>query len=229
MTVHRGEILGLAGLHGSGAGALLHAIFGDGRIVAGNIFLRRQRISIASPRQAMRLGMALLTDDRKITGLCQGLSVGANLTLPSIEALSPRGWRRIDREQALARHAIASCGIQGRGANQIVRTLSGGNQQKVALGKWLVRKPSILLLDDPTRGVDVGARQEIHRLIDHAVSGVAAVLITSSDLPELLGLSDRVVVLHRGKVTATMDREAATPQRVIAAAMGEIRTADSVA
>lgn len=221
VKLHRGEIVGVAGLHGSGAGALLHAIFGNGRMTEGTMFIRGEAVDMTSPRHAMRHGMALLTDDRKTTGLCQGLSMQANVTLPSIESLAPYGWRRVGREFAAANGAIASFGIRCHGPSQIVRTVSGGNQQKIALGKWLLRTPSILLLDDPTRGVDVGARQEIHRLIDQAATAGAGVLMTSSDLQELLALSDRVVVLHRGQITAVLNRREATSQRVMAAAMGE--------
>lgn len=221
LTVRRGEVLGLAGLQGSGTGELLHALFGDGRIVGGEVLIDGRPTTIGSPREAMRLGIALLTDDRKMTGLCQGLSVRANLTLPSVERLSPGGWMRTTAERSAAREAIASFGIRCRGASQTIRTLSGGNQQKVAFGKWLAREPSILLLHDPTRGVDVGARQEIYRLINDATSRGAAVLVTSSDLPELLGLADRVAVFHRGACTAMLERGVATPQAVIAAAMGE--------
>jgi len=221
LRLHRGEIMGLAGLQGSGSGALLHALFGDGRIISGAVFINGAPVRIVSPRGAMEHGIALLTDDRKTTGLCRDLSIGGNLALPSTREYSPGGWRRVSREGAAARRAIDAFRIRCRSAAQPVRTLSGGNQQKVALGKWLVREPSILLLHDPTRGVDVGARQEIYRLIHDATARGAGVIMTSTDLPELLALCDRIIVLHRGAVTAEFDRAQATPRSVIAAAMGE--------
>jgi len=221
LRLHRGEIMGLAGLQGSGSGALLHVLFGDGRIISGAVFINGAPVRIVSPRGAMEHGIALLTDDRKTTGLCRDLSIGGNLALPSTREYSPGGWRRVSREGAAARRAIDAFRIRCRSAAQPVRTLSGGNQQKVALGKWLVREPSILLLHDPTRGVDVGARQEIYRLIHDATARGVGVIMTSTDLPELLALCDRIIVLHRGAVTAEFDRAQATTRNVIAAAMGE--------
>lgn len=220
-TLHRGEVVGIAGLQGSGAGELLHALFGDGRVVSGSIAVNGGGVRWKSPRNAMWGGAALLTDDRKTTGLCQGLSVGSNLALPSARKLSPGGWRSVRDERELVVRAVNAFGVRCRSVSQPVGTLSGGNQQKVALGKWLLREPAILLLHDPTRGVDVGARQEIYHLIDDAAARGAAVLFTSSDLPELLALSDRVIVMHRGTIMARFDRGEASPHMVIAAAMGE--------
>ncbi len=223
LDLRRGEIVGLAGLQGSGAGALLHALFGDGTITAGEMLLEGEPLRIRSPRDAMARGIALLTEDRATTGLCRGLSIRANVTMPSLPDLSPFGWMRSGREAAAADAAIATYGIRCRGREQSARTLSGGNQQKVALAKWLMRSPRLLLLHDPTRGVDIGARAEIYRLINDATARGAAVLLASSDLPELLGLSDRVIALHRGMAMATFDRSEATPHAVMAAAMGERR------
>jgi ribose transport system ATP-binding protein len=219
-ALHAGEVIGLAGLQGSGAGPLLHALFGDRRIIAGQLRIRGEPVHLNAPRDAMARGIALLTDDRATLGLCRDLSVSANLTLACLPALSPQGLRRPGRERSAANRAIDSFRIRCRSHRQSVRTLSGGNQQKVALGKWLLRQPRILLLNDPTRGVDIAARQEIYTLIGRVAAAGAGILLASTDLDELLELSDRIIVLHRGKMSGTFDRGSASRERVMAAAMG---------
>jgi len=219
-NLHAGEIIGLAGLQGSGAGALLHGLFGDRRLITGQLRIRGKAVHPGSPREAMARGIALLTDDRATLGLCRDLSVSANLTLACLPALSPHGLRRPGRERNAATRAIQSFRIRCRSHRQSVRTLSGGNQQKVALGKWLLREPRILLLNDPTRGVDIAARQEIYTLIGRAAAAGAGILLASTDLDELLELSDRIIVLHRGRISGTFDRPAASRERIMAAAMG---------
>jgi len=220
LELRAGEVVGLAGLAGSGVSELLHALFGDARADLAGLRVGGRPARIGSPRRAMAQGLALLTSDRKRTGLCLSLSVGENATLAALPRLSPGGVRRLGLERESARRAIDSLRIRCRGAGQEVGTLSGGNQQKVALAKWLETRPRVLLLDEPTRGIDVGAKQEIYELVNRWTEEGMGVLLVSSELPELLGLSDRVIVLHRGRLAAELSREEATPERVIAAAFG---------
>ena len=227
-AVRRGEILGLAGLQGSGAGTLLASLFARSpaaAVVGGTILLDGRPYVPGAPRRAMERGIASLPEDRGTDGLCRGLSIEENLALPALEHGGPLAaagrWLRRRAVRRLADEGIRRLGVRCRDGRQPVGTLSGGNQQKVALGKWLLRSPRVLLLHEPTRGVDIGARQEIYRLIDDATRSGAAVLLVTTDLNELLGLADRIVVLHRGRITAAWNADEATPHRVVAAALGE--------
>jgi ribose transport system ATP-binding protein len=161
-----------------------------------------------------------LTNDRKGTGLVLSMSVCANATLAGLRTLSPGGWRRPGRERAAALSTTNRLRLRAPSLELEVDRLSGGNQQKVALAKWLQIQPRLLLLDEPTRGIDVGAKQEIYALIQEWIAQGIAILLITSEMPELLALSDRIVVLHRGSVTAWFDRNTATPETVLAAAMG---------
>ncbi|MFH0946677.1 MAG: sugar ABC transporter ATP-binding protein [Planctomycetota bacterium] len=219
-TLRAGEVLGVAGLAGSGSSELLHALFGDGRAKVEGLRVSGSPARVTSPGKAMSLGIALLTADRKRTGLCPSLSIAENTTLAALRRLSPGGFRRPGLEAESARRGIDSMRIACRSANQPVRTLSGGNQQKVALAKWIETRPSVLLLDEPTRGIDIGAKHEIYELLNRWTSEGMGVVLVSGELPELLGLSDRVIVLHRGHLTAEYTRAEATPENVVAAALG---------
>ena len=220
LYLHAGEVLGVAGLAGSGSSELLHALFGDGPATMEGLRVRGRAARVTSPGQAKSLGIALLTSDRKRTGLCASLSIAENTTLAALEELSPGGLRRRRLEAESARRGIDSMHIACRSASQPVRTLSGGNQQKVALAKWIETHPRVLLLDEPTRGIDVGAKHEIYELLNRWTAEGMGILLVSSELPELLGLSDRVIVLHRGQLTAEFTRAEATPEKVVAAALG---------
>ena len=217
-----GEVLGLAGLQGSGNSELLLALFGAmGRRTSGEVLLDGAPVRVESPRSAMAGGLALLTNDRKATGLILSMSVIANATLADLPQLSPWGWRRPSHERTLAGRLAHSLCLRAPSLNVDVGTLSGGNQQKVALAKWLGRAPRVLLLDEPTRGVDVGAKREIYTIINDLKRRGAAILLISTELPELLGLCDRIAVMHRGRIAATLDRPSASPERILSAAMGE--------
>ena len=221
LEARAGEILGLAGLQGSGNSDLLLALFGaHGRRASGTVLVDGKPASTRSIRSAMRAGIALLTSDRKETGLILPMSVTANLTLADLPTLSPAGWRRPGRERAVAQGHASAMNLRAASLEAEVSTLSGGNQQKVALAKWLVREPRVLLLDEPTRGVDVGAKREIYGLINQLKRRGVAIVMISTELPELLGLSDRVAVMHRGRISAMMDRPEATPESVMSACMG---------
>jgi ribose transport system ATP-binding protein len=221
--VRAGEILGVAGLQGSGASDLLAGLFGAyGRAVSGRAWLNGRPLEIASPRRAIDQGLAWLTNDRKATGLVLPLSIEANITLADLPRLSPGGWRRPGRERAAARAQAGTLALRAASLELEVEALSGGNQQKVVLAKWLQTRPQLLLLDEPTRGIDVGAKREIYQLLNTLTARGLAILLITSELPELLALSDRILVLHRGRATAELDRAAATPEKVLAAAMGSV-------
>jgi ribose transport system ATP-binding protein len=221
LTVRAGEIVGLAGLQGSGNSELFLGLFGArGASVQGKAWLNGQPLQIHSPREAIRQGIALLTNDRKATGLILPLSIAANLTLADLPRLSPWGWRRSARERQVTEKLTALLSIRAASATMEVGALSGGNQQKVALAKWLQTTPQLLLLDEPTRGIDVGAKREIYDLLNQLTAQGIGVLLITSELPELIALSDRIVVMHRSRVTAEFTRKEATAEKILKAAMG---------
>jgi len=221
LSVHAGEIVGLAGLHGCGNSDLLMALFGGcGRRVTGTILLNGRPYRPTSPRRAIARGLALVTNDRQRTGLVLGMSVAANATLASLPRVSPWGWMRPAREMRLADEATRSLQLRAASLRQSVATLSGGNQQKVVLAKWIATRPRVILLDEPTRGVDVGAKQEIYQLmLAWRDAGCALILITS-ETPELIMMCDRILVMHRGRPRAMLARGQATQERILHAAMG---------
>ena len=220
-TVRAGEIVGLAGLQGSGNTELLHGLFGVyGKSVRGDVNVDGRPVTVASPAHAMAAGLALLTGDRKRTGLVPGMSVVSNMTLAALPRFARAGWLDKDAEAAATARHVESLGIRIASQHQEIQTLSGGNQQKVLIGRWLETAPRVLLLDEPTRGIDVGAKHEIYELMNQwTAAGISVVLITS-EMQELLAMSDRIIVLHRGRITAEFDRTTATQERVLEAAMG---------
>jgi ribose transport system ATP-binding protein len=222
LGVRAGEILGIAGLRGSGKSELLNGLFGTyGRNIKGDVFLDKRPFQITSPRHSIEHGLVLLTNDRKGTGLVMNMSVARNITLSSLRDFSPRGWMNAKQETKSAEKQIRDLDIRASSPFQEVGTLSGGNQQKVVLAKWLETKPRVLLLDEPTIGVDVGAKHEIYALMSRLTTAGLAILLVTSELPELLAMSDRIMVLHRGRVQALLTREQATQESVTRAAMGE--------
>ena len=227
LSLRRGEILGLAGLQGSGADALVNGLYGAyGRTPRGEVRLDGQPYRPESPKHALQHGLALLSNDRKREGLIPSMSVMHNISLAALPRLSPGGLLREDRERRAAEALKKALNIRVAALTRDVATLSGGNQQKVVLAKCLETEPRVLLLNEPTRGVDVGAKHEIYALMNAwTASGIAIVLITS-EMPELLALSDRILALHRGKVTAEFDHGTATPEAVLAASMGSVEGND---
>ena len=222
LEVRAGEILGIGGLQGSGASQLLHGLFDARRQRAsGEVWIDGRWFYPSTPAAAIRRGLALLTSDRKTNGLVLSLSITANSTLTDLRRLSSMGWRQPSRERTAAQSTADTLALRPASFEMPVSALSGGNQQKVALAKWLQIEPRILLLDEPTRGIDVGAKHEIYELLNQwTAQGIAIVLITS-EMPELLAMSDRIVVMHRGRVTAELAHDEATADRVLEAAMGE--------
>ena len=221
--VRRGEILGLAGLMGAGRTEVLRGIFGADRATAGQVFVGPGAVAparVASPADATVLGVALLTEDRQAQGLLLPMGVRANVTLGSLRRVAGAlGLLRTREEDALARSAVESLGLRARSLAQPVAELSGGNQQKVLLGRALLHDPAVLLLDEPTRGVDVGARDEVHRLLREQAARGKAIVVASSELEELFALADRILVLAAGRVTASFARGAWTAEAVMAAAV----------
>jgi ribose transport system ATP-binding protein len=219
-TVNAGEIVGIAGLVGSGKIEVAHAIFGALPLEAGDIVVEGRQVEIESPADAIAHGIGLVPEDRKTQGLVLGMSLRANVSLPSLERLQVGGFVRRDEERRVVEQRIHRLHIQATGPEQTARTLSGGNQQKVVVAKWLEGGGKVLLLCEPTRGIDVGAKVELYRLmVDLARAGVAQVLI-SSELPEVLGMSDRILVMHEGEVTGEFSRADATQEAIMASATG---------
>ncbi len=220
--VHAGEIVGLAGLQGSGNSEVLHGLFGDfGPLFGAQIDINGREYEIDSPGHAIQCGLALLTNDRKENGLVLGMNVLQNTTLASLKKFSPNGWLRPSDEIAAAQRQAKKLSLRAAGLDVEVQTLSGGNQQKVVLAKWLETQPQVLLLDEPTRGVDVGAKHEIYKLMNDLTAQGMAILLITSEMPELLAMSDRILVLHRGRITAQFTQEQATQEKILRAAMGE--------
>jgi len=215
-----GEVVGMAGLVGAGRTELSEAVFGIRRIVDGEIRLKGQTIKIANPRQAMRAGIALVPEDRRLHGLVLEESVGFNVSLPNLDTLSFLRIIRRAREQALGKEMVERLRVKTPSLRQAVGLLSGGNQQKVVLGKWLARKPCVLILDEPTRGVDVGARGEIYAIIDELAASGVGIWMISSDMEEVLGMSDRIVVLHEGHLAGQLQREDLNEEAVMRLATG---------
>lgn len=217
--VRRGEVLGLAGLAGSGASEVLGAVFG--RLHRrGRVLVDGELVPPGRPAAALRRGLAFLSSDRKAEGLTPSRSVVENVTLASLPRFSPLGWLRPGREEAAVAGLARELELQAPSLRSTIDTLSGGNQQKALLARLWLTEPKVLLLDEPTRGVDVASKARIHRLIDEWSLAGCAVALTSSELPELLSLADRVLVLHRGEVRADLGRHEASAERVIAAALG---------
>jgi rhamnose transport system ATP-binding protein len=244
LSVRSGEIVGLAGLVGAGRTELARTIFGLTPADQGEILLSGERASITSPTEAIRRGIAYLPEDRRKHGVISELPISANITLallapwarnhPCLRGVGreaaegdscARGLLRrwsmdFRREREIASDYVRRFGIKTPALYSPVSTLSGGNQQKVALSRWLAINPSVLILDEPTQGIDVGAKSEIHELMMELAEQGAAILMISSELPEILGMSDRVAVMRGGTIRAILNRDEATQQRVLALALG---------
>jgi ribose transport system ATP-binding protein len=219
--IRRGEVLGLAGLVGAGRTETARLIFGADRREAGEIFLDGQRRAIRNPRDAINAGIALLTEDRKGQGLILGHTVRENFGLPNLPWLSRLGWIQQGQEKGMFSEFRESLRIKVAGPEHPTRNLSGGNQQKVVLAKWLARHCEVFLFDEPTRGIDVGAKYEIYLLINDLVAQGKAILLISSELPEVLGMADRILVMHAGRITGEItDVARASQEEILELAMG---------
>jgi|tagenome__1003787_1003787.scaffolds.fasta_scaffold20986077_3 ribose transport system ATP-binding protein len=230
VTVRRGEIVGIGGLLGSGRTEFLETLFGAGTrgTLGGTIELRGRRVAPRSPRQALALGMALVPEDRRVAGLAIDHSVLANTVLSIVDRIAAAGVVPRARETGAVRRIVAELKVKLNSVEDAVGTLSGGNQQKVVFGRMLLTEPALLLLDEPTRGVDVGAKAEIYALLGRAAEQGIGVLLASSELAELVGVCDRVVVLSSGRSVRELDTRHAGEADLLAASMGEGSTAQAV-
>jgi ribose transport system ATP-binding protein len=218
-SLRRGEILGIAGLMGAGRTELLECLFGSSaEPPQGTILLEGQGVRFTHPEEATRAGIALVTEDRKRLGLFANLDVGENITVCTLREAAPRGVVRWGRQRRMAEGVVRDLAVKTASTEVAITSLSGGNQQKAIIGRWLLTKPKVLLLDDPTRGVDVGAKAELYRLMDQLCRDGLGIIVTSSELPELLTLCDRILVLCEGRLTGEFSRAEATEQRIMEAA-----------
>ncbi len=219
LSLRRGEVLGVAGLMGAGRTELLETIFGASPPTwRGQIRLRGQQVRFCHPAEACAAGIAMVTEDRKRLGLFPEFDVAANVSLSALERARSGGLVSRKAEEELVAEPIQATGVKTPGPHAAITGLSGGNQQKCIIARWLLTQPQVLLLDDPTRGIDVGAKAELYALIDQLCREGLGVILTSSELPELLTLSDRVIVLAEGRLTAEFSRSEATEQKIMEAA-----------
>ena len=220
LEVRAGEIVGLAGLVGAGRTQLARAIFGADPIDGGTVELFGKAVRLRGPHDAVRAGMALIPEDRKLEGLIQLLSIRHNIGLPNLDMFRRFGFIRQRQEREACLQWFRQLDIRAAGPDQLAVSLSGGNQQKIVLAKWLVRHPGLIILDEPTRGIDVGAKAEIYRIMRQLADTGTAILMISSELPEILGMANRILVMREGRLTAELDGATATEESIMAAATG---------
>lgn len=213
--VRRGEILGFAGLMGSGRTEVMNAVFGVDPRNSGDIFIEGAQVDIQSPEDAIRHGVGLVPEDRKAQALVLGMSVKENITLAYLKKISRFDFINKSREDQVTQEYIQKLQIKTPGSHQKVMNLSGGNQQKVVMSKWLATQPKVLILDEPTRGIDVGAKKEIHSLMSQLAQQGVAIIMISSEMPEILGMSDRIIVMHEGRIKGELLREEATQEKLM--------------
>lgn len=219
-TVRKGEILGLAGLVGAGRTEVARAIFGADAIDSGEIRLNNHKVTIRSPQDAIRQGIGLVTEDRKSLGLILGMAVRENVSLANLGCISRFGFVNKRKERESANQFVEDLMIKTPSIDQQVQNLSGGNQQKVVLAKWLFTQSKVLIFDEPTRGIDVGAKTEIYNLMNRLVENGVAIIMISSELPEVLGMSDSILVMHEGEIAGELSREEATQEKIMHLATG---------
>ena len=217
-----GEVVGVAGLVGAGRSEILEALFGVVPALGGEVWINGEQVRISSPQEAIAAGLALVPEDRKTQGAILDMSILENISLASLRRDARGGaFLNLEAENELAQEGIKNLSISTPGVEQYVRYLSGGNQQKVVLAKWLVMKPQVLLLDEPTRGIDVGAKEEIYGLIEALAQQGMAILFVSSELEEVMGLSDRVLVMHEGAFSGELGGDECTEERIMSLATGD--------
>ncbi len=225
-SLRAGEIVGMAGLVGAGRTELLATLFGVTPNVGGEVLVSGKSIDAQSPEEAINAGMALVPEDRKLQGLILEMSVRANMGLASLKRESPNGiFMNDEREGEITQLMIQQMRVKTPSEKQVVRYLSGGNQQKVVIGKWLAMEPRVLLLDEPTRGIDVGAKQEIYGLMEDLAKSGVAILFVSSELEEVMGMSDRTLVMHEGQITGELTREQLSEEAIMQLATGNTEAA----
>lgn len=219
-SVKAGEIVGVSGLMGAGRTEIMRAIFGLDPIDKGEIWLNGEKVTIKSPEQAVKSGIGFITEDRKDEGLILDFSIKDNMVLPTLSSFAPKGIINEKDESDFVQMLIKRLTVKTKSAEIAVGKLSGGNQQKVVIAKWVGIGPKILILDEPTRGVDVGAKREIYQLMNELTDRGVAIIMVSSELPEILGMSDRILVVHEGKVTGELMKEDASQEKIMTLATG---------
>lgn len=218
-TLHRGEILGLTGLVGAGRSEVCQAIFGIEPFDRGNLYLEGREVKIKEPLEAMELGIGYLPEDRQKQGLVLGWEIGKNITLPTLGKFSRRGWLDIDKEAEAAKQLAEKINVKTKSIYDLASSLSGGNQQKVIVAKLLTAELKVIILDEPTKGVDVGAKSAIHEIMSELVTQGFGIIMVSSEMPEVLGMCDRIAVMREGRITSILDRREATQETILEAAM----------
>ncbi|MBO0959358.1 sugar ABC transporter ATP-binding protein [Neobacillus sp. MM2021_6] len=219
-SVRSGEIVGVSGLMGAGRTEIMRAIFGLDAMDSGEIWLDGKPVTIKSPDQAVKLGIGFITEDRKDEGLILDFSIKENISLPTLFSFAPKGIINEKSERDFVEMLVKRLTVKTESAETRVGDLSGGNQQKVVIAKWLGISPKVLILDEPTRGVDVGAKREIYQLMNELTDRGVAIIMVSSELPEVLGMSDRILVIHEGKITGELTKEEATQEKIMTFATG---------
>jgi rhamnose transport system ATP-binding protein len=219
-SVRAGEIVGLAGLVGAGRTEVARVLFGIDRANAGQVLLEGRAVSFGSPAEAVHAGLAYLPEDRHQEGLVLDFPIASNVSLPVLPRLFPRLFVNRAAERRLAERYTTDLHVRMTDVEQLASALSGGNQQKVVIAKWLATRPRVLILDEPTRGIDIGAKVEVHRIVSELAAAGLGIVLISSDLPEILAMSDRVLVMHEGRLTAEFSSVDATEERVMFAATG---------
>ena len=218
--VKEGEVLGVAGLMGAGRSEVMEVIFGFHRKDSGTIKLNGENVSIKHPRDAVKMGIGFITEDRKAKGLVLEASIRENIALTNLKTVSNNGVISNSKENKMVMDLIERLQVRATGGEQDVKSLSGGNQQKVVIAKWLGIEPKVLILDEPTRGVDIGAKKEIYTIMNELTKNGVGIIMVSSELPEVLGVSDRIMVMHEGEITAFLNRDEANQENVMTAATG---------
>ena len=215
LTVRKGEILGIGGLVGAGRSELVEGIFGMHPLSSGEIYVKGKKVNVSSPQDIIKEGVALITEDRKVTGLNLSGTVNDNIAMVAIKKLLTNGLYNKSKAYKASQEYIEKLNIKTPSANQIVGNLSGGNQQKVVIAKWLLNEPDIIILDEPTRGIDVGAKRDIYLLLGKLVQQGKAVIMISSEIPELMGICDRVLVMCEGNDSGEVKREDFSQERIM--------------
>jgi rhamnose transport system ATP-binding protein len=220
--LRRGEILGLYGLIGAGRSELCQSLFGVTKPSAGRLTLEGREIAVRSPREAIDAGIVYVPEERGRHGAITAMPITANITLPSLARTARRGFLRMAEEFALARTYAERLDLRASSLSQPVGTLSGGNQQKVVIGKWLATQPKVIILDEPTKGIDIGSKAAVHAFMSELAAEGLAVIMVSSEIPEIVGMADRVVVMREGRMVGTYPREGLTPEALVRAATGNV-------
>ncbi|MFJ8247527.1 sugar ABC transporter ATP-binding protein [Peribacillus asahii] len=220
MSVRRGEILGVAGLMGAGRTEIMRALFGVDQADSGEVFIEGKKVSIRQPIDAVKHGLAFITENRKDEGLILDFSVRENIGLPNLGSFAPNGIVKANEEKQFVEMMVKRLSVKTASTETIIGNLSGGNQQKVVIAKWIGTSPKVLIMDEPTRGIDVGAKREIYELMNELTERGLAIIMVSSELPEVLGMSDRILVIHEGKIAGELARQEATQEKIMALATG---------